>query len=98
MIDIPELQLIAVCFLGFALGGLFLDYFIQRPILFALVAGMCFYGIRYIIAFFNFGPTVDGQPVGNGIASAMVMWTIYIAMMVMGKLVVEKRWGKLDEM
>ena len=95
MIDIPELQLIAVCFLGFVLGALFLPYFLKRPILFALVSGTSFFAIRYLV--FVTSPEVTGGIPGNGIASAAVMWVIYIAMMILGRVIVTRRWGNFDE-
>lgn len=96
MIDIPELQLIAVCVLGFFLGAVFLPLFIRKPILFALLAGFAFFGIRYIVAVTAPTTPLAGGVIGNGIISAAIMWVIYISMMILGRVVIERRWGVIN--
>lgn len=89
--DIPEIQLIAVSFLGFVLGALFMTFFIGRPVLFALVAGISFFGIRFLAAIAE--GVGSGNP-GNGILSGLVMWFVFVAAMLLGKAVMDRNWGE----
>lgn len=97
MLDIPEIQLVSIVILGFILGALFLPFFIRRPIFFTLVAGLLFFTVRYLVTIERLDIPRDGAPAGNGILSALVMWVIYVAMMVLGRVVMERRWGPIDK-
>lgn len=95
MLNIPEIQLLSVIVLGFVIGAFFLDYFFKRPVLFSLVSGIAFFGVRYAVALTGFDVLNTGI-IGNGILSALVMWVVYVACMMLGRYVTLRRW-EVDE-
>ncbi len=97
MIDIPELQLIAVIGMGFFLGVFALPHFSKRPVLFSLIAGILFFGIRFIPAYAVAQAAAPGTIPGNGIISAAVMWVVFIASMLLGDLIVRRNYGEYKE-
>lgn len=91
-IDIPELQLFAVLFVGFFMGWIFVPKFLNRPMLFALLAGVIFYVVRFIPAYAQLDVTKPGTIPGNGIVSAGILWVIYFFSMLAGYITARRMW------
>lgn len=87
-IDIPPFQLLAVIVAGLFVGWAFVSKFLDKPIRFALLAGLVFFGIRFIPAYAQLDTTSPGAILGNGIVSGGIMWVPYIFSMAVGYLAV----------
>jgi len=96
-IDIPELQLIAVVTTGFFVGGFFLEYWKQYPMVFTLFSTLIFFGVRFVPEFFELDKSAPNSIPGNGILSGAIMFTIYVAMMHLGAVVIHRKYGKIGD-